>query len=235
MCACRRKSGWCDSEMMAVIIRRVFLALAPLRDRFQIVLLMDSFRAHLATKVLDAFSRCRMLPCVVPSGMTGDMQSLASHVFGPFKNVLRERYAHARGRYLHGDAPMVAFIQSLRDAVEEVLMGRSWSAAFRHDGFVLRQASISLLLSLSLEMRANISRERPTLSQIELCLGKRAHVAAAVIWRRFVVPSEAPSTRRRPAASTGDGRQDAITSDLPQVVYGKTRSQTRAIRNIPSL
>ena len=223
--------------MMAVIIRRVFLALAPLRDRFQIVLLMDSFRAHLATQVLDAFSRCRMLPCVVPPGMTGDMQPLDTHVFSPFKNMLREKYAHARGRYLHGDAPMVAFIQSLRDTVEDVLMGRCWGAAFRHDGFGLRQANISPLLSksLGLEVRANISNERPTLSQIELSLGRRAHVAAAVIWRRFVAPSEAPSTRMRPAASTGDGRQGVITRDLPQVVYGKTRSQTRAIKNLSSL
>ena len=222
--------------MTAVILRRVSLALAPLKDRFQIVVLMDSFRAHLATKVMDVFSRCRMLPCIVPSGMTGDMQPLDSHVFGPFKNVLRERYARARGRYLLGDAPMVAFIQSLREAVEEVLMGRSWNAAFRRDGFGLRQASISPLLSksLGLEMVPNITNERPTLSQIELCLGKRAHVAAAVIWRRFVGPREVPSARMRPV-SIEDGRQGAIVSHSPQPIYGKTRSRTRALRNSSTL
>ena len=129
--------------------------------------------------------------------MTDNMQPLDTHVFSPFKNALRERYAVARGRYPNGDAPMAAFIQSLREAMEDVIMRRRWQFAFCHNGFGLQQTHIShsLLTTLGLDAPVHITSDRPTLSQIELCLGRGAHVAAAVMWRRFIQPPELAATR----------------------------------------
>ena len=217
--------------MTAAILWQLSAALTPLRHRFQFVVLMDALRAHLTTHVLDVFSSCRMLPCIVPSGMTDNMQPLDTHVFSPFKNALRERYAVARGRYPNGDAPMAAFIQSLREAMEDVIMRRRWQFAFCHNGFGLQQTHIShsLLTTLGLDAPVHITSDRPTLSQIELCLGRGAHVAAAVMWRRFIQPPELAATRV--ASSPIGSAHVAISANSTRPIFGRTRSQTRALRS----
>ena len=199
---------------------------------------MDALRVHLATPVLDVCSRWKMLPCIVPSGMTDKMQPLDTHAFSQFKNALREKYSAARGTHPCGDVPMHAFVGCLSDAISENMISRDWSSAFLQNGFGRGQSSVSqglvpLLGSSTLEERSVV----PSLSQLELCLGRRAQAPAAIIWRRFVHNTAESSSCA--AARPGPRVKRKLTDERNARIvsassFGKTRSQTAALRDAAS-
>ena len=237
-CVSGQKSGGTDAKLTAAVLRHLAKAVLHLRTEFEVVVLMDALRAHLATPVLDVFSRWNMLPCIVPSGMTDKMQPLDTHAFSQFKNALREKYSAARGVHPCGDVPMHAFVGCIIDTISQNMIFRNWSSAFLQNGFGRGQSSVSQpLLPLFGNSTVEERNVTPTLSQLELCLGRRAQAPAAIIWRRFVhnaAKSEscgfAPPVPRIKRKLT-DERNARIVSASS---FGKTRSQTAALRDAAS-
>ena len=103
-------------------------------DFRQPALYMDSLPLHIATAVAKLLNRCYIWPCVIPPMTTGDLQVPDTHVFAPLKSVLREACDHARAEN-GGDMTMSMYLRSLRIALDTVVFGRSWAAAFDHNGF----------------------------------------------------------------------------------------------------
>lgn len=205
-------------------MRRLAAALRPHASNFQIVLFLDAFRAHVSTVVLDAMSETRILPLVIPAGLTDTLQPLDTHVFSSLKNKLRENVEQARCRAVSGDISMPGFIGCVRDALGDVLSGRDWSHAFVHNGFELNQYGVSAELKASVQasgVDVAVGERAPTLSQIELCLPRSAGVAAAIMWRRFL------ETAR---ALTVEERSGNVAAAQSEHIFGRTRSQTRALR-----
>ena len=180
--------------------------------------------------VLDAMSETRILPLIIPAGLTDTLQPLDTHIFSTLKNKLRENVEQARCSAASGDVSMAGFIGCVRDALGEILLGRDWSHAFVHNGFELNQIHVSAELEASVQIGAvdaMVGDRAPTLSQIELCLPRRAGVTAAIIWRRFL------QTSHKQAAEISGQASDvvaAVPSEYAQTVFGRTRSQTRALR-----
>ena len=222
----RQKSAWNNGKLMAAIIRRIKLAIQTWADRFEFVLVLDALRAHVCGNALDAFSRCGILPLVIPAGLTSILQMLDTHVFSSYKDALRDLYGAARLQYPQGDAPIEAFMQCVKDAIENVISRRDWSRAFSDNGFGEGAASPSVVQALSLGENVDISAEAPSLTQIELCVPRASKVAAAIIWRRFIESSLRSRQHVSPKLSTPTIKN---AGKLPSVL-GKTRSQTRALR-----
>ena len=205
-------------------MRRLAAALKPHASKFQIVLFLDALRAHISTVVLDAMSETRIWPLIIPAGLTDTLQPLDTHVFSSLKNQLRENVERARCGAANGDVSMPGFIGCVRDALGEVLLGRDWSHAFVHNGFELNQHEVSAELKASVQasgVDATVGERAPTLSQVELCLPRSASVAAAIMWRRFL------ETARKVTLEQGNDDVAAVPNEH---IFGRTRSQTRALR-----
>ena len=185
----RQRSGWSNADLTAAIVRRLGAVLAPYTWKFQVVLFLDALRAHISTVVLDAMSETRILPLIIPAGLTDTLQPLDTHIFSTLKNKLRENVEQARCSAASGDVSMPRFIGCVRDALGEILSGRDWSHAFVHNGFELNQNQVSAELEALVQtdaVDARVGDRAPTLSQIELCLHRSAGVAAAIVWRRVL-------------------------------------------------
>ena len=222
----RQKSAWTDARLTASVLEHVAKALSHLAAKFRIVVVMDALRAHLARPVLDVLAKHSMLPCIVPSGMTDKMQPLDTHCFGPLKHSLRERFGAIKS---DGVVPMHAFIGCLQGAINEVVNNRQWDVAFSHDGFSWQQEGLSATLTKMLKQGSHgVLHGKPSLSQVELCLGNRAQVSSAIMWRRFI--DAGASSGSIALSSSAVVRKRLATSaivDAPPL--GKTRSQTRAM------
>ena len=181
----------------------------------QCVLLLDALRAHFAPVVLEAFSRNHILPVAVPALCTDVLQPLDTHVFTAFKHRLRELYSEL----LHksADASIAEFIGCVRRAIESVLCGRDWAHSFAQNGFDWQQARVSEKL-LALVGRETVCSDALSLTQVEMCLSRNCGAAAAIVWRRFLTTS----SRRIENATSSDAQ-------VRESVFGKTRSQTRAL------
>ena len=230
----RQKSAWVDAKLCAVIVHRLAWALeralTPFRDEYQAVLLLDALPAHLSILVLDALSACHVWPLVIPAKTTWALAPLDTHVFSPLKCAIQEYFDKARAELVHGDVCMAVFVTCIRHAIDDVVMGRAWARAFAHNGFALDQQGVSSDLCVATRNATpSIPNGAPTLSQIEACLPRRSSEKAAIIWRRFL-----QGARERPSVVTSS-RPDvvsAIRSPGRAVTFGKTRSQTRALRAI---
>ena len=227
---CRQRSGWSNADLTAAIVRRLAAALEPYAWKFQIVLFLDALRAHVSTVVLDAMSETRILPLIIPAGLTDTLQPLDTHVFSTLKNKLRENVEQARCSAASSDVTMPRFIGCVRDALGEIFLGRDWSHAFVHNGFELNQNQVSAELEASVQTvvgDARVGHMAPTLSQIELCLPRGAGVAAAIMWRRFL---QTPHQQAVEVFGRVGNAVASVPNEHAQTIFGRTRSQTRALR-----
>ena len=224
--ASRQKSAWADARLTASVLQHVAKALSHLTDKFCIVVVMDALRAHVARPVLDALAKHSMLPCIVPSGMTDKLQPLDTHCFGPLKHCLRERFGAIRS---DGAVPMHAFIGCLQDAINDVVNNRGWSTAFSHNGFSWQQEGLSESLATMLKRgEHSVLHGKPSLSHVELCLGSRAQVPSAILWRRFINVCASVGSAALSSVTVARKRL-ASSSIVEEPRLGKTRSQTRAL------
>ena len=185
----RRKSAWVDGPLCAWIVRRLAAALAPYMADFQPLLLFDAARPHVPYVVFDACARVGVWPILVPAKMTWLLQPLDTHAFLIYKIYLQKAYQAARVRAACGDINLAELLPCVYDAIDSVLVGRPWAAAFDDDGFSPGQAGVSQRVSVKLHIVAPpASTIRPTLEQLRCCFPRRTRVPASAIWRPFAHP-----------------------------------------------
>ena len=160
----------------------------------QPMLYMDSLPLHLAAAVAKLLNRCHIWPCVIPPMTTGGLQVPDTHVFAPLKSALREACDHARAEN-RGDMSMPMYLRSLRVALDTVVFGRSWAAAFDHNGFGNLQCNLGEKLRPYLAVAASTSA--PTLRDIELCCPRNRIASAKLLYDKFIVGGRAASPAPR--------------------------------------
>jgi hypothetical protein len=96
----------------------------------------DAASAHLATTVENHAARLQVHLLVIPAGLTYLLQPLDTHVFALLKRRLSALQQERRA--LHEDGLMTAttWIETLANAVEQVLVNRSWDHAFPANGLL---------------------------------------------------------------------------------------------------
>ena len=164
----RRKSAWANTRVVCAVLVEIWKALLTVRDKYRIVLVMDTCPAHVGEGVLRAASRRGIRVVYVPPKLTWLLQPLDTHVFARFKLFLANDF---RRRMLHsgvGQVPATTMLLSIGRAVRRVLQGTRWAKAFAENGFgegePLRQ---SILQYLQLETQPVVSDRLPSLAQFE--------------------------------------------------------------------
>ena len=179
----RQNSAWNNVDVFCHVIRRFHAVLKPMLASLQPVLYMDSLPLHITPRVTQLLSKCSLWPCVVPPMTTGDLQVPDTHVFAPLKSALREECDHARADGA-GDMTMVMYVRSLRIALDSVVFGRRWAAAFDHNGFGNLQCNLGDKLKPYVNVGAGAGA--PTLQDIELCCPRNRPSCARALFDRFV-------------------------------------------------
>ena len=222
----RQKTAWCNAPLFARIVRALNDALKPYLHLYQPILLMDALPSHMSPSVLRALSATAMRPIIVPAKLTWALQPLDTHVFHSLKTLIREKYDEALGERCDSELSMVSFVHAVRSAIDIVFGGRCWAHAFNQNGYGHKQALLSKLALDELDMQApaTVGIDAPTLADVRLCCSARMQHAAADLWRTFVEQKcKRPPVCRRKAPKLAD----------PTFIFGRTRSQTRALRCNP--
>ena len=80
-----QEKGWMDQELMKVYINKI---VKPYTKRRKSIMILDSFRAHVADPVKDAFRKANSLVVVIPGGCTSKLQPLDVAINRPYKDIL---------------------------------------------------------------------------------------------------------------------------------------------------
>ena len=146
----RQKSAWNNDQLMAKIVQRLAVVLAPYMAAAQPILLFDAAPCHLNGRVLSrgrhvvdcamlagrVFRACeaaRIWPCVIPPKLTWRLQPLDTHCFLSFKSTLQQIYQRRRATTSHGEVETPLFLQCVYETIRRVMNGRAWRHAFEHN------------------------------------------------------------------------------------------------------
>ncbi len=78
----RRDSSWVNQGLFATIIRLIMAALRPYLDEYQVILMFDTYKAHITSCIFSECARAGAWPLLVPPSMTWLLQVLDTHAFG---------------------------------------------------------------------------------------------------------------------------------------------------------
>ena len=217
----RQNSAWNNVDLFCYVIKRFHLVLKPMVEFLQPVLYMDSLPLHIALAVVKLLSKCHIWPCVIPPMTTGDLQVPDTHVFAPLKRVLRESCDHARAEN-GGDMSMSTYLRSVRVALDSVVFGRSWAAAFDHNGFGNLQCNLGA--KLRPYMPAVAATSAPMLRDIELCCPRNRYAGAKILYDTFIVGgrslSSTPRLVRNPRLRSKRTHRDVDEVSLHMISVG---------------
>ena len=197
-------------------------ALVALSSRFQIVLIFNAAKIHLTRSVFVACRAAGVWPLVVPGRTTWLLQPLDTHIFRGFKSALRRACMRRRALTADGALAIAGLLLAMCDAIEEVLRGCDWSAAFDHDGFGASQQRVSdrVKKHLGMDEAPTICSSRPTAEDLACCFPARCIVPHAALWSSF----DNPPVRGGPMAARPNRAASAATAVVPP----PTRPMTHA-------
>lgn len=200
----RQRSAWNDNRLCAAIVRAVAASLGTFAAAYQPILFMDAARCHLKWNVFAACAGLGIWPIVVPSRMTWLLQPLDTHVFASFKRCVQAAILRARCAAAVDDSVLGQLFAALCEAVDSVLLGRTWAHAFASNGFGSGQAGLStrVLEALSLEAAPEVPDTRPSLAQLQACFPRRARVVVEKVLAAVEHPF-APPILATPAKAAG--------------------------------
>ena len=188
----RQKSAWSNSRLTSTLVRHIAAALGGLgvlAENAQVLLLVDAVKIHYTPEVLRACKAASFWLIVIPPRMTFLLQPLDTDVFALYKWCLQSAYQDARSRSTTagGDICMAEFLSCIDVAIQFVLEGRPWSAAFDRDGFGAGQRALGDRVKRRLQLGADsgVPSLRPNDEQLRNCFPRRARPDLALLWSLF--------------------------------------------------
>ena len=172
----RKSSGWTDAEQHRTIIEMIGKVLEPFTEIYQPVLIFDAVKVHLTKAALEELFIWLMWYLVVPKDLTYLCQPLDAHVFGLFKKALRAKFNRSLGAPVP-TTKLAKAVDNCIQAIEEVLVGRDWNAAFEQCGYgfdIANQTSKYFKYTLEWERTfPQITGGRPTPDELRMACWPR--------------------------------------------------------------
>jgi hypothetical protein len=184
----KEKTAWNNAAVMVRILHLLSEALQKWPS-VQPILVLDTAKCHLCTKVLRCAADLGIWVMVVPAKLTWALQPLDTHAFSMYKHYLRTRFRECRSQ--HGCFTSQHWLGMLCDVVVQVLNGRKWQRAFESTGLLGNRSALGP--DLQRLGFAGFASADPLLPSGE--------ALAKVFPRRFKVPywelTRGPAGRRR--------------------------------------
>jgi hypothetical protein len=128
-------------------------AVRSVRPGAAILLVWDCAPVHLSVKVLETAKRVGVSVVFIPGRMTWALQPLDTHVFAQLKHAIRTKQFEAKAATSSSALPPGQRIRLHGDAINEILVDRSWTAVMERAGLSCTSAALRPALSELLENR----------------------------------------------------------------------------------
>ena len=177
------RKGWNNQKEHAIIIRLLGLILAPVRERYQPVLMFDAVSLHLADEVMQELAAATIWFSVIPARLTWLLQPLDTHGFAKYKRYLKRLFQDNATGITEANCAerMVLFVVA---TIRVVLQGNRWHAAFDHNGLAGDQRNVSNYIKqhLELETLPLYPPHRPTLDVLRMCWPRNRTIRPDVVY-----------------------------------------------------
>ena len=195
----RQKSAWSNGRLTANLVRHIAAALDGRSGRardVQVLLLLDAAKIHFTLAVLRACKAANFWLVIIPPRLTFLIQPLDTDAFALYKSVLLDAYQEARSRSANadGDLSMAEFLPCIDGAIQSVLEGRPWAAAFDRDGFGAGQRALGDRVKTRLQLGGAVAvpSSRPSDVQVRRCFPRNSRPDFDLLWSLFDEAVAAP-------------------------------------------
>ena len=130
----RRSSGWVNYETMLELLEVLAASLGHFMFTHRIVLCMDTYRAHLHVRVVQACTRLGFLLCYIPAAMTAFLQPLDALVFKQYKDWVVRELERQKASSGSGCLSKCDIMRAHAAGIDAVMVRRSWTRAFETTG-----------------------------------------------------------------------------------------------------
>ena len=186
--------GWVTGENFPAVLTAVRRALRVHRPHHHLVLILDCASQHLTDKVLAHAARLQLRLVFVPARVTHLIQPLDVNVFGLLKRRLQELQLERRSRDPAGRLLGSAWVDTMEEAVGEVLLRRPWGQAMAQNGATGTTAQLRPTLGEVLGGELPLELRPPTEDEMCRLVGRtRVRLAERLL-------RNAEGVRRRQAA-----------------------------------
>ena len=203
----RQKSAWSNGRLTVTLIRHIAGVLDGRSGRasdVQVLLLLDAAKIHFTPAVLRACKAANFWLIIIPPRLTFLIQPLDTDAFALYKGCLLAAYQEARSRSVNadGDLSMSEFLPCIDGAIQSVLEGRPWAAAFDRDGFGAGQRALGDRVRRGLQFDGDIAvpTSRPSDAQVRCCFPRNSRPDMDILWSLFdeAVAPPPPRVAARP-------------------------------------
>ena len=221
----RRKSAWINATTLVRIISLLGAAVAPLLSTRHIILSMDACPVHIVPCVMRAVAAAGMHFLLIAAKTTKWMQPCDVAVFGALKHRLRQVFGETQVRAGAAELSPSVVLAILAAAVEEVVCGRDWSAAFRRCGLQTGwPTSKRFLTALGPFAGRPTASDLPTLAQLQSLFPRGRDVPIEACFASFWRPTRRAEPLARAAAPPPVPVPVAVPVPGRSVWHGRTRS-----------
>ena len=183
----RENSAWNNNRVMQRYIHLLCKHLEGFMADRSVFLLVDMAPCHIHPDVRAEAMRQGIRMLLVPSGLTGALQPLDTHVFRQFRRRLQALWLECQSTVQRGELCMTDWLKLVRDAILCVVAGKDWQCAFEHTGISLSHTHLTpqRLQLLGWEACPEVAPGLPALGQAGAMFprGSKANVAEWVQWR----------------------------------------------------
>ena len=173
----REKSGWVNSKMMCRALTVLFHCLKDIMATRQVVLVLDTFQAHMSKAARAYASRLNIILMYVPASLTSLLQPADTHLFSKLKRKLKERWVQLRMEDENGKVQHKLWLAAVFEVCNEVMCSTSWQAAFQSNGLLGEEhVSDRILKQLGLAALPPIPAEVPSSEQLQAVFPGRTKI-----------------------------------------------------------
>lgn len=188
--AWRENSSWNNRALMRRYIALLCDCLGEVMQEREVYLVLDMASCHLHPSVLKLAMKKRVRIILVPAGMTGVLQPLDSHVFRQFRAKMQEGWLERKSATDDGQVSLQTWFKIVNDAIDAIVVSKSWRHAFERVRILSSQSLISpkLLKALAWESCPEIPNKLPAPGQAARMFPRRSktNVAMWVQWKSGV-------------------------------------------------
>lgn len=130
--------GWSDQHVLCTLLSDLASVLEPWAERYQAILIWDSFKAHCTKSVITKASALGIWVCIVPPDLTFLLQPLDVACFSAMKGFLKKE-----SHRLSEEGVADSWLQAVWEAATAFLIGRDWGPAFEACGVSACRANLS--------------------------------------------------------------------------------------------
>ena len=211
------ETAWMNSDLMITVLNRLAHTVRRIRPGAQLIVCMDTFRAHMTRSVWKTCCDLQIRLHLVPSKMTWILQPCDTHVFARFKRRLQTECMERKLTGTDGVLTRLQLFQSLGASIEKIIRGQDWSRAFSDTGLTGNQSAVTgrVLDKMGVADMPIANARLPTFADLQEVFPGRADIPVDIMFQVYL-------TEQAPVEPTDAGSHRIITRSVAALAPTQT-------------